>query len=76
MNNNGNFAEFNVELKAILNHHAPNKQSKLCGNTKLHINKTPRKEIMKVSRLKNTANKSGKKKIKDSMTFNEMKSVN
>ena len=31
---------------------------------------------MKVSRLKNTANKSGKKKIKDSLTFNEIKSVN
>ena len=58
--NIGKFAEFNDEFKAILNHHAPIKQSKLCGNTKPHINKTLRKEIMKRSRLKNKANKSGK----------------
>ena len=42
------------------NHHAPIKQSKLRGNTKLRINKTLRDEIIKRSRLKNKANKSGK----------------
>ena len=50
-NNIGNFAEFNDEFKAILDHYAPNKQSKLRGNTKPHINKTLRKEIMKKSKL-------------------------
>ena len=61
LNNIGNFAEFNDEFKAILDHHASIKQSKLRSNTKPHINKTLRKEIMKRSRLKNKANKSGKK---------------
>ena len=60
LNNNGKFAEFNDEFKSILNHHAPIKQS----NTKPHINKTLRKEIMKISRLKNKANKSVKEEDK------------
>ena len=64
LSNIGKFAEFNDEFKAILNHHAPIKQSKLHGNTKPHINKTLRKEIMKRSRLKNKANKSGKEECK------------
>ena len=34
LNNIGNFAEFNDEFKAILDHLAPIKQSKLHGNTK------------------------------------------
>ena len=63
LNNIGNFAEFNDEFKAILDHHAPIKQSKLRGNTKPHINKTLRKEIMKRSRLKNKATKSGKEEL-------------
>ena len=63
-NNIGNFAEFNDEFKAILDHHVPNKQSKLRGNTKPHISKTLRKKIMKRSRLKNKANKSGKEENK------------
>ena len=44
LNNIGKFAEFNDEFKAILNHHAPIKQSKLRGNTKSQIDKTLRKE--------------------------------
>ena len=64
LNNAGNFAEFNDEFKAILDHHVPIKQSKLRDNTKPHINKTLRKEIMKRSRLKNKANKSGKEEDK------------
>ena len=61
INNIGNFAGFNDAFKVILDHHAPIKQSKLHGNTKPHVNKTLRKEIMKQrSRLKNKANKSGK----------------
>ena len=47
-------------FEEILNHHAPIKQTKVRGNTKPHINKAHRKEIMKRSRLKNKANKSGK----------------
>ena len=49
-----------MNSKKILNHHAPIKKSKLRGNTKPHINKTLRKEMMKRSRLENKANKSGK----------------
>ena len=60
LSNNGNYSDFNNEFKEILNHHAPIKQTKVCGNTKPHINKALRKEIMKRSRLKNKANKSGK----------------
>ena len=44
LNNIGKFAEFNDEFKAILNHHAPIKQSKLRGHTKPRINKTLRKK--------------------------------
>ena len=60
LSNNGNCSDFNNEFKEILNHHAPIKQTKVCGNTKPHINKALRKEIMKRSRLENKANKSGK----------------
>ena len=76
LNNNGKFAEFNDEFKAILNHHAPIKQSKCRCNTKPHINKTLRKETMKRYRLKNKANKSGKEDDKRLITFNEIKPVN
>ena len=64
LNKIDNFAEFNDAFKAILDHHATIKQTKLRGNTKPHINKTLRKEIMKRSRLKNKANKSGKEEDK------------
>ena len=64
LNNIDNFAEFNDAFKEILDHHATIKQLKLRGNTKPHINKTLRKEIMKRSRLKNKANKSGKEEAK------------
>ena len=64
LNNIDNFAEFHDAFKAILDHHATIKQTKLRGNTKPHINKTLRKEIMKRSRLKNKANKSGKEEDK------------
>ena len=72
LNNIGNFAEFNDEFKAILDHHAPIKQSNLRGNTKPRIYRTLRKEIIKRSRRKSQV----KKKIKGSITFNEIKSVN
>ena len=61
LSNNGNYSDFNNEFKEILNHHAPIKQTKVRGNTKPHINKALCKEIMKRSRLKNKANKSGNK---------------
>ena len=60
LSNNGNYSDFNNEFKEVLNHHAPIKQTKVRGNMKPHINKALRKEIMKRSRLKNKANKSGK----------------
>ena len=43
-----------------MNDQAPLKTSKVRGNTKPHVNKILRKEIMKRSNLKNTANKLGK----------------
>ena len=57
LNNIYNFAEFHDAFKAILDHHATIKQTKLCGNTKPDINKTVRKEIMKRSRLSKKAKK-------------------
>ena len=42
-----------------MNNHALIKTSKVHGNTKPHVNKILRKEIMKRSNLKNIANKSG-----------------
>ena len=60
LNNNGRFTEFNDEFSAMLNHHAPIKHSKICGNTKPPTLKALRKEIMKRSRLKNKNNKLGK----------------
>ena len=47
LNNIDNFTEFNDAFKVILDNHATIKQSKLRGNTKPHINKTLRKEIIK-----------------------------
>ena len=55
-----NFSDFNNEFKNTLNNYAPIKSSKARGNTKLHVNKILRKEIIKSSNLKNIANKSGK----------------
>ena len=43
-----------------MNNHALIKTSKVRGNTQPYVNKNLRKEIMKRSNLKNTANKSGK----------------
>ena len=60
LSNTGNFSDFNNEFRNTLNNHAPIKSSKVRGNTKLHVNKILRKEIMKRSNLKNLANKSGK----------------
>ena len=70
--NIGNFAEFNDEFKAILDHLAPIQQSKLRGNRKPHINTTLRKEILKRSRLISLIKliNQVKKKIKGSVTFN------
>ena len=72
LNNIGNFAEFNDAFKAILDHHTSIKQSKLRGNTKSHINKTRRKEIDLKIKLINQV----KKKIKGSITFSKIKTVN
>ena len=76
LNNIDNFAEFHDAFKAILDHHATIKQTKLRVNTKPHINKTLRKEIMKDLSLKIKLIYQVKKKIKGSITFNEIKSVN
>jgi len=58
LDNSGNFSKFNKGFKTVLDKHAPVKVTKIRGNTKPHINKVLRKEIMKRSRLKNKANKS------------------
>ena len=60
LSNTGNFSDFNNEFKNTLNNHAPIKTSKVRGNTKPHVNKNLREEIMKRSNLKNIVNKSGK----------------
>ena len=67
---NGKFGAFNDQFKQILHHHAPIKQSNLRGNTKPHINKTLRKEIMRSSGPKNQV----KKRIKGSITWDSLKS--
>ena len=54
----------NNEFKNTLNDHAPKKTSKVRGNTEPKVNKCLRKEIMKISNLKNIANKSGKELYK------------
>ena len=64
LNNIDNFAGFNDAFKTTLDHHATIKQTRLGGNTKPHINKTLRKEIMKRPRLENKANKSVKEEDK------------
>lgn len=57
ISNDNIFSHFNGKFKETLDHHVPIKITKLRGNTKSHINKILRKEIMKRSRLKNKANK-------------------
>ena len=52
LSNDGIFSHFNNEFKGILDHHAPIKQTKLHGNTKPHVNKILRNELMKRSRQK------------------------
>ena len=57
ISNDNIFSHFHDKFKETLDHHVPIKITKLRGNTKRHINKILRKEIMKRSRLKNKANK-------------------
>ena len=65
LRNTGNFSDFNHEFKNTLNNYAPIETSKVRGNTKPHVNKYLRKEIMKRSNLKYIANKSGKTEDKN-----------
>ena len=60
LSNTANFSDFNKEFKNTLNNHELMKTSKVRGNTKPHVSKNLRKEIMKRSNLKNIVNKSGK----------------
>ena len=73
LSNTGNFSDFNNEFKNTLNNHARIKTSKVRGNTKPHVNKILRKEIMKRSNLKNIANKSGK--IEDKKCYKIQRNV-
>ena len=73
LGNTGNFSNFNKEFKNILNDHTPIKTSNVRGNTKPHVNKILRKEIMKRSNLKNIGNKSGK--IKDKKLYKIQRNV-
>ena len=52
LGNTGNFIYFNNEFKNTLNDPTPIKTPKIHGNTKPHVNKIMRKEIMKRSNLK------------------------
>ena len=47
LSNTGNFSDFNNEFKSTLNNYAPTETWKVRGNTKAHVNKILRKEIMK-----------------------------
>ena len=51
LSNTGNFSNFNHEFKNTLKDHAPIKTSNVRGNTKPHVNKILRKEIMERSNL-------------------------
>ena len=73
LSNTGNFSDFNNEFKNTLNNHAPIKASKVRGNTKPHVNKILRKEIMRRSNLKSIANKSGK--IEDKKLYKIQRNV-
>ena len=54
-----NYEKFHDIFVSILDKHAPLKTRFVRGNNKPHVSKPLRKEIMKRSRLKNVANKSG-----------------
>ena len=45
----GNFSNLNRDFNTVLDQHAPAKVTTLRGNTKPHVNKLLRKEIMKRS---------------------------
>ena len=57
------YVEFNRKFTVVLNKHAPKKKC-FHGSQKPHINKTLRHEIMKISKLKNKANKTIRLKIR------------
>ena len=76
LNNNAKFDEFSDEFKTTLNYPASIKQSMLWGNTKPHINKTLRKEIIKRSRLKNKANNSDEDKRLYNIQQNNVSKLN
>ena len=63
LSNDGYFSHFNNEFKEILDHRTCIKQTKLCGNTKPHVNEILRKEIMKRYRIKIKPTKLAQKKI-------------
>ena len=67
LSNTGNFSYFNNDFQNTLNDHAQIETSKARGNTKPHVNKILRKEIMKRSNLKSIAKKSSK--IEDKKTL-------
>lgn len=59
LNNNVTFSNFNHRFKETLDRHVPIKVTELWGNLKSHFQKTPQKDIMKGSRLKNKADETG-----------------
>ena len=60
VDDNVDYSKFAKEFVDALNKHAPKKAKLFCGNQKPHINKVLCSAIMKRSRLKNKANKTGK----------------
>ena len=73
LSDTGNFSDFNNEFKNTLSDHTPIKTSKVRGNTKPHINKILRKEIITRSNQKNIASKSGK--IEDKKRYKIQRNV-
>lgn len=59
LSSNDNYNDFNNEFKTTLNNHVPLKPTPIDGYTKPHTNKILKK-IIKISKLKSKASKTGK----------------
>lgn len=57
---NGNYSNLENNFKTVVEKHAPLKVKQIRGNSKPHVDRNLRKEIMIRSQLRNKANKTGK----------------
>jgi len=68
-----NYKNFNDIFCSVLEKHAPQKTKFLRANNKPHVSKALRKAIMKRSKLKNIANKSGK--LEDMVRYRKQRNL-